>query len=39
VGRLPLQKVGFVGCACGLIVLGIASCLDPANEPPMQPQR
>lgn len=33
VGRLPLQKVGFIGCACGLIVLGIASSVDPTNPP------
>lgn len=33
VGRLPLQKAGFLGCAAGLIILGAASTIDPANPP------
>jgi MFS family permease len=33
VGRLPLQKVGFVGCASGLIILGVASAIDPESPP------
>jgi MFS family permease len=34
VGRLPLQKVGFLGCASGLVILGVASTIDP-DDPPM----
>jgi len=33
VGRLPLQKAGFLGCAAGLAILGVASTIDPDNPP------
>jgi MFS family permease len=32
-GRLPLQKAGFLGCSVGLIILGLASTIDPENPP------
>lgn len=33
VGRLPLQKTGFIGAAVGMIILGVASTIDPADPP------